>query len=396
MSQRLVVFISSTVADLEEVRHGIRAELEARGIVVRTSEDPDFPVEPGVTSHDACLRAVRTSHVFVLLIASRFGGEYQGQNKSITWREWDEAMDAGLLPVVLVHEETNRIAKRIFQRRRALEKAHPDEQVRQIDARLRAEPDFADEKPRRHNLPGVQRFVDAVRKGHVDNWVHMDWDGSPREALRRVDARLGTALAVARQLEAPLRRLAERERLRTDAIHQVTAAAGSLSIAIRTGATSRSDAVDLLLRVFESLREPLLAFRPGDRHNLVVYLRDGDVLRPAHRVADPRIPTHGRSWRIGQGHVGLAVSENRLLVGGDIRHSEAWVPSEARPTDAEHYVSAVSMPFAYRTATDAPEGAFIVTSSRLDHFRSPDQVEVLTVATLVNTLVMLLNAGDDA
>ena len=102
MSQRLVVFISSTVEDLDGVRRALKDQLEARGVEVRLSEDADFPVEPGVSSHDACLRAVRTAHVFVLLVGSRFGGEYQGQNKSITWREWEEAMDARLLPVVLV------------------------------------------------------------------------------------------------------------------------------------------------------------------------------------------------------------------------------------------------------------------------------------------------------
>src|SRR5690606_20490134 len=81
MSQRLVVFLSSTVEDLDRVRREIKSELERREIEVRLSEDADFPVEPGVSSHDACLRAVRASHVFVLLVGSRFGGEYQGQNK---------------------------------------------------------------------------------------------------------------------------------------------------------------------------------------------------------------------------------------------------------------------------------------------------------------------------
>lgn len=394
MSQRLVVFVSSTVEDLDEVRVGLRAELEARGLEVRLSEAPDFPVEPGVTSHDACLRAVRTSHVFVLLVGSRFGGEYQAQNKSITWREWEEAMDAGLLPVVLVHRETNDLARRIYRERRRLERDHPDEQVRQIDARLRVMPAFADEKPRRHNLPGVQRFVDALRKGHVDNWTHLDWDGRVEGAMRRIEVRLWAALAVALRAAKPARDFAERERLRTDAFHQVATVAGNLSMAVRTGRRPMGEAVDLLLRTWAIFRHALLGFRTEDRHNFVVYLREGSALNPAHREADPSIPTHGRSWRVGQGHVGLAVSENRLLVSGDIRNTEAWVPSEAKPTDRDHYVSAVSVPFSFRTTTDEPEGALIVTSNRLDHFRSPDQVEVLTIGTLVNTLVMLLNAGD--
>jgi hypothetical protein len=59
-------------------------------------------------------------------------------------------------------------------------------------------------------------------------------------------------------------------------------------------------------------------------------------------------------------------------------------------------VSAVSVPFSFRTPTDDPEGVLIVTSSRLDHFRSPHQVEVLTVGTLANMLTMILSAGERA
>ncbi|GAB5542583.1 MAG: hypothetical protein SangKO_023430 [Sandaracinaceae bacterium] len=393
MSQRLVVFLSSTVEDLDGVRRDVRAALEARGIEVRTSEDPDFPVEPGVTSHDACLRAVREAHVFVLLVASRFGGEYQRQNKSITWREWEEAMDAGLLPIVLVQQETNALAKQIFKARRELVARHPDEQVVEIDARLREVPEFSDRKPDRHNLPGVQRFIDALRKGHVDNWMHGDWDGGAPAAIARVDARLHAALAVARSRVRPAREAAERERLRTDAIHQISSVAAHLSIQIRGGSRTRADAVDLLLRLWKGHRGALLGYTERDRHNFVVYLLEGDRLRPVHREAHPAIPVHGRSWKVGQGHVGKCVAENQLLVSGDIRHTQAWVPSEARPTDVQHYVSAVSVPFSYRTPTDEPEGALIVTSSRLDHFRSPDQVEVLTIGTLVNILTMTLNVG---
>lgn len=396
MSQRLVVFISSTVEDLDRVRHELRAELERREIDVRLSDDPDFPVEPGVTSHDACLRAVRSSHVFILLVGSRFGGEYQGQNKSITWREWEEAIDAGLLPVVLVRRDTNELALSIFRARRQLVEAHPDKQVVEIDAMLRADPRFADRKPDQHNLPGVQRFIDALRKGHVDNWMYADWDGTATEALHRVDARLSAALAIARRQQASLRDIAERERLRTDALHQLVSYAASLSIEVVTGTMDASQAMRHLLDLLADHRTSLLGYRDRDRHNFVVYLRDGDVLRPAARVAHSAIPTHGRAWRVGQGHVGLAVEKNQLLVGGDIRNTAAWVPSEAKESDRSHYVSAVSVPFSFRTPTDDPEGVLIVTSSRLDHFRSPHQVEVLTVGTLANMLTMILSAGERA
>ncbi|MFK7988990.1 MAG: DUF4062 domain-containing protein [Sandaracinaceae bacterium] len=390
MSQQLVVFISSTVQDLEGVRRALKDRFEARGVQVRVSEDPDFPVEPGVSSHDACLRAVRTSHVFVLLVGSRFGGEYQGQNKSITWREWEEAMTAGVLPIVLVAKPTNDLALAIFKRRRALQSEFPAETVQQIDRRLRAEPAFSDQKPDRHHLPGVQRFIDALRKGHVDNWMHADWDGTPDGAIERIDARLSTAFALAERQKRHLRGVVEAERLRSDALHQVLSAAGTLAVAVQRGELPREKALFHLLQLIVAQRGPLLGYRDGDRFNFVVYRREGELLVPFARCAHHTIPTHGRSWRVGQGHVGLAVAEGQLLVSGDIRHTQAWVPSEARPTDREHYVSAVSVPFSYRTATDDPEGVFIVTSSRLDHFQNPHQVEVLTIGSLVNTLVMIL------
>ncbi len=396
MSQRLVVFLSSTVEDLDEVRRQLKAELERREIEVRLSEDADFPVEPGVSSHDACLRAVRSSHVFVLLVGSRFGGEYQGQNKSITWREWEEAMEAGLLPVVLVMRETNELALEIFRARRALTGAHPDRPVVEIDAMLRADPRFADRKPERHNLPGVQRFIDALRKGHVDNWMHADWDGTAGNALHRIDARLSAALAMYRRQQASLQDIAERERLRTHALQQLFSVASTLAIDVVTKRLEVRAAVSHLLELLADQRTALLGFRDRDYYNFVIYQRDGDVLRPFERACHPDIPTHGRAWRVGQGHVGLAVKNNQLLTSGDIRNTAAWVPSEARETDRLYYVSAVSVPFSYRTPIDDPEAVLIVTSSRLDHFRNPDQVEVLTAGTVANMFTMVLSAGEHA
>jgi len=392
MSQRLVVFVSSTVADLDDTRRALRATLRERGVDVRMSEDPEFPVEPGVTSHDACLHAVRSAHIFVLLVGSRFGGEYQRQNKSITWREWEEAMQAGLLPVVLVHEEANRLARAVGRQRMKLMAQYPHEQVLEIDARLRSDERFADRKPARHNLPGVQRFIDRLRKGHVDNWMHLDWDGTPREAMRRIDARLSAALAVARERAQPVRLTAERERLRLRATQEVSALAARLSVHVATGSKPLGSAVQLLLDGFAVHCPDLLGYGPEDRHNFVIYLREGDMLRPAQRSCHPMIPVHGRSWAVGQGHVGLSVEQDQLLVGGDIRHGEAWIPSEARPTDVEHYVSAVSVPLSYR-ASEMADGALIVTSSRLDHFRTPKQIEVLTVGTLANMLTMLYSSA---
>jgi hypothetical protein len=394
MSQRLVVFISSTVEDLDDVRRELKSALERREIEVRLSDEPDFPVEPGVTSHDACLRAVRASHVFVLLVGERFGGEYQGQNKSITWREWEEAMEAGILPIVLVRRDANDDAILLFRLRRQLVLVHADHSVVEIDAMLRADPRFTDEKPHRHNMPGVQRFIDALRKGHVDNWMHSDWDGTAIDALHRIDARLSTALASCRHRQWSLRDIAERERARIDSLSQLVSYAASVSSRMRSGETTMDQALAQLLARLVDQKSGLFGFRDADHYNFVVYLKDGDLLHQRARQSHPAITSYGRSWRVGQGHIGLAVEKRMLMVSGDIRNTNAWVPSDERPTDRAHYVSAVSVPFSFRTRMDDPEGALIVTSSRIDHFRSPDQVEVLTVGAVANMFSMVLSAGE--
>lgn len=394
MSQRLVVFISSTVEDLDEVRRELKASLERRSIEVRLSEEADFPVEPGLSSHDACLRAVRTSHVFVLLVGTRFGGEYQGQNKSITWREWDEAMEAGALPVVLVRSDANALAREIFRARRALMNERPDLSVDAMDQMLRLDPRFADRKPDRHNMPGVQRFIDELRKGHVDNWMHPDWDGTAEQALTRIDSRLSAALASCRAKRSSLREVARKERHRVDALQGLLSATAGLVIEVLAGKTTLDEALRVLLELVTNHRGRLLGFGDQDQHNFVLYLREGDLLVQRARKCHPAIPQHGRSWRVGQGHVGLAVERKMLMTGGDIRHTAAWVPSRERPSDRHHYVSAVSVPFSFRTSVEEPEAVLITTSNRLDHFRSPDQVEVLTVGALANMFSMLLSAGE--
>ena len=83
MSTEFHIFISSTVDDLKGIRKKLAKALEQRGRIVRCSEDPNFPVEPGMTSHDACLAVVRRCHAFVLLIGARFGGEYQTQTSRL-------------------------------------------------------------------------------------------------------------------------------------------------------------------------------------------------------------------------------------------------------------------------------------------------------------------------
>src|SRR5687767_627237 len=183
MSARLTAFISSTVRDFGPVRRDLAEWLRSRQIDVRQSEDPEFPVEPGVHSQEACLRAVEGCHLHILLIGWRYGGLYQGSSQSITWREYDEARRLGIPVIAFVLSEVT------------------DEAIRQADAG----------RPLGRLDPGIVRFVDAIRKAPRDNWVHLEWDGSFTYLRQVLESRMNHLLVAYqrphRALELEARRL---------------------------------------------------------------------------------------------------------------------------------------------------------------------------------------------
>jgi hypothetical protein len=89
----------------------------------RRGKNRSFPVEPGLTSHEARLAVVRRCHGIALRIGTRSGGEYLSYGKSITWREWEEACLPGLAPIVLVNRKTNGLCGMIAKERSVLKKA---------------------------------------------------------------------------------------------------------------------------------------------------------------------------------------------------------------------------------------------------------------------------------
>ena len=384
------MFLSSTVEDFGPVRQEIAESLRSRQFVVRLSEEPTYPVEPGVSSHEACLAVVRRAHVFVLLVGQRFGGLYRKQNKSVTWREWDEAMLAGLHPIVIIHKDANSIARTISGRRIALLAADPEIRLSSLEAALSAE--FPDAKPLKHRLPAVQRFVDALRKGHDDNWIHDSWDGSPKQAIEIIDMRMSAMIATFQAKQHRAKEQAQRQYLSLAGLNTL-AAAVPLLIA-RTDVTAVK-AVTTLLDLCASKRHELFGFTDGDEHNLAVHFREGDVMRAGPRVRHERIPDHNRAWPLGKSHVGLAVEQNSLLVAGDIRQTDGWVfMPKTENEDREHYVSAVTVPIYTKGDATRADATFTVTSNRIDHFVEAAQPEVLTASIVGNMISVLLKTKE--
>jgi hypothetical protein len=387
MSEEFQLFISSTVNDLTPVRKELAKALQQPGRIVRCSEDKNFPVEPGLTSHDACLAVVRRCHGFALLIGTRFGGEYLRQGKSITWREWEEACLTGLTPIVLVNKKTNELCRMIARARSRLQKANPAASVRDLDEVL--EKKLKKKLAGYHQAPALQRFVDTLRKGHTDNWVKLDWNGAAGEAIEYIQFNLAVQAAAA-------------ERRRRDAVEVLQALGQTLAdmsilgrrvavllAGIRTRRVNQLDALQGLLEIVESLRVGLFGFAEDDRYTVVVHEVRGDELHPIARAAHRAVPRGGRVWSFGEGHVGRAVQQDQMMVSGDIRQTSAWVRNPATDEeDQRNYVSVLAKPY-YR-ADGKPGGAVTLSSSRVDHFTKPDDSAAQAFDTVVSFINMVM------
>lgn len=388
MSANLSVFISSTVKDFAGTRAELAAQLRTRGYTVRTSESTDFPVAPNLHSHDACLATVRKCSVFVLLVGLRFGGEYRGQGKSITWREWEEACAHKLHTIVLVEQRANELLQRVAKSRRALERDHPRWDAARIERELRkAHPDA---EPYVQNLPKQQLFLDRLRRDRPrDNWVHLDWNGTPNEALRIVDSRCGSALTHLLSQDRNIRSALERENERLRALNFV-----SEMLLVGSGAQARvSFLYGFALSVCAEHRRALFGFADHERYNLMIYGLRGARLVAVARAHHPAIRARNRPWPLGTGHVGLAVQRNTLLVAGDLRNTGGWRQGAA--SDSLNYVSAVSVPLYSHGDTARPDGVLIVTSDRLDHFVEPDSPDVVAITMLASMLSRLGPPGEE-
>jgi uncharacterized protein DUF4062 len=348
VSTRLTVFVSSTVRDFGPVRRDIVRWLRGRRIEVLESEGIEFPVDPALHSHDVCLRAIEGSHVFLLLIGWRYGGLYRHGPKSITWCEWDVARELKIPTITLVLKEVNDEAARATQARRALAPS-----LSSLD-------------------PAVARFIDEVRKAPYDNWVHLDWDGSYGYVKRCLQARIDNLFV---SYQKPHQKL-ERRAVRLEPYVK----ARSLLDQIASVGRGRKEALAELLKTAVDYREPLFDFRDRDRYNLVVYRREGDVLRVAARQAHPDIEVHNRPWQVGDGHIGLTAQLGKIMVAPDLQQTGEW--RGQYPSDEKNYISTVCVPIGHA-------GVLVITSNRRDHFRDLRQEEVLTAASLANMIQLM-------
>lgn len=165
-------------------------------------------------------------------------------------------------------KKTNDLCRLIAKHRAALEKGKVSVSDRDLDKAL--EKKLKNELVGYHHAPALQRFVDAVRKGHKDNWK-LDWNGRAQEAIEYVNQNLAVQAASAER-----RRQEAREELQAGGqtladLSKVGDRVRLLLAGIRMKQIDRVRAVQAVLDVVESLRSGLFSFAEGERYTLVVH-----------------------------------------------------------------------------------------------------------------------------
>lgn len=143
--------------------------------------------------------------------------------------------------------------------------------------------------------------------------------------------------------------------------------------------------------LIESIREFLAATDPNadalfgfdrrERWGLTVYRHDSasNKLRHVARIASsnhPRRNHEGRSWNVGDGHVGRAWVGREPLLASDATNPDVKsaypVPADiAKPDDDELYRSYVSAPIGGEKNGPPPFGVLVATSDRIGRFDRP-------------------------
>lgn len=105
--QHVPVFVGSTYEDLKEYRTAVRETLERLETIVRGMEY--FGSKPG-SPKEECLKAVRSSKVYIGIFAMRYGSIDEETGKSMTHLEYEEAVQQGLpILIYLIDEESQPI-----------------------------------------------------------------------------------------------------------------------------------------------------------------------------------------------------------------------------------------------------------------------------------------------
>lgn len=174
--------VISTDYDLQLTRKAILDDLRSLGFATIAFEQNDFPVQPNLHSHDACLRAVATMDIVVLILDRRYGGLYLGTgDKSITEREFWDAFERKAVIITCVSkklfDDRNESKKRVKQLMK--ERGISEEQ-----AKIEIKPGYADKWE-------LINFLDRIQYSRRDQF--MNFYENSDQLIESVRGRLAAA-----------------------------------------------------------------------------------------------------------------------------------------------------------------------------------------------------------
>lgn len=174
--------VISTDYDLQLTRKAILNDLRSLDFATIAFEQNDFPVQPNLHSHAACLRAVATMDIVVLILDRRYGGLYLGTgDKSITEQEFWDAFErkAVIIPCVSnkLFNDRNESKKRVKQLMK--ERGISEEQ-----AKIEIKPGYADKWE-------LINFLDRIQ--YADRDQFLNFYDTPDQLIESVRGRLAAA-----------------------------------------------------------------------------------------------------------------------------------------------------------------------------------------------------------
>jgi len=156
------VAVISTDFDLHYLRDTVESKFRKLGFEVVAFELPDYPVQPMVHSHEACLLALQTSDIVVLFIDKRYGGLYLGMGpESITEEEYLEACKSGKTTIPCVNEKAEQERFNLFG---VINQLIDKDDLSLEEARRKITPKYTDSWQ-------VLDFIEKIRKADKDNFI---------------------------------------------------------------------------------------------------------------------------------------------------------------------------------------------------------------------------------
>jgi hypothetical protein len=157
-------------------------------------------------------------------------------------------------------------------------------------------------------------------------------------------------------------------------------------------ASTLRDTVERVMHYWVDGRSEIFWFHEGTAlYNFAVYMYSSttDELSVLYRAHDDRIQVHNRSWKPGQGHVGLCFVQNTSSYW-NVPENPANIPTmllspQHLPTDRKYYNCFIATPILIE---DQKQGILIVTSNNRGQFEETVHIPILRLMSALLTQAM--------